>query len=187
MLDHYFYQDNVAPFMCIRFMQRFSFSNPSPRFVGRCVSAFTTGLFSSGSETFGSGDYGSLEAMIAAILLDDEATNSAIASDPSYGSMREPILKLIHLMRSMQYTPGFTDDALQTSYNVKFWKIDQKLGQGPYDFPTVFSFFLPDYIPDSGPNLSASLASPESILVVSDISIILERTEVLLILSFFDI
>jgi len=35
----------------------------------------------------------------------------------------------------------------------------------PYEFPTVFSFFLPEYVPDSGPNLVAKLSSPESMIV----------------------
>lgn len=35
----------------------------------------------------------------------------------------------------------------------------------PYEFPTVFSYFLPEYVPDAGPNLAAKLASPESMTV----------------------
>lgn len=54
---------------------------------------------------------------------------------------------------------------MQTSYNVKLWEIDEKIGQGPYEFPTVFSFFLPEYVPDSGPSLSAQLSSPEAMLI----------------------
>lgn len=100
VLDHYFFQDNTAPFLCVRVMQRFSFSNPSPRFVSSCVNAFRTGLYTSGTITFGSGEYGSLEAMAASIFLDREATEGAISSDPSYGAVREPILKVIHLMVS---------------------------------------------------------------------------------------
>ena len=121
-----------------------------------------------GSETFGSGDYGSLEATIASILLDKEAASGSISSDPSYGSMREPILKLLHLMRSMQYTAEVVDNSLQTPDTLNLWNIHNKIGQGPYEFPSVFSFFLSDYIPDSGPNLSANLASPESMVVVSE-------------------
>mmetsp|Transcript_30659 Transcript_30659/g.64787 ORF Transcript_30659/g.64787 Transcript_30659/m.64787 type:complete len:1099 (+) Transcript_30659:67-3363(+) len=169
VLDHYFYQDNIAPFLCTRIMQRLSFSNPSPRYVAGCVAAFRTGIYTSGSETFGSGKYGSLEALVASIILDSEATDGAISSDPGYGSIREPMLKVMHLMRSMDYQtsiPTTLDGApMQTTYNAKLWKIDEKIGQGPYEFPTVFSFFLPEYVPDSGPNLPAKLASPESMIV----------------------
>ncbi|KAL7542550.1 hypothetical protein ACHAXR_011864 [Thalassiosira sp. AJA248-18] len=169
VLDHYFFQDNVAPFMCVRIMQRFSFSNPSPRFVSSCVDAFRTGLYTSASETFGSGKYGSLEAMAASIILDREATEVAISSDPSYGSIKEPMLKVTNLMRSMEYQTSIPTNLegapLQTNYHTKLWEIDEKIGHGPYEFPTVFSYMLPEYVPDSGPNLAAKLVSPESALV----------------------
>ena len=72
-------------------------------------------------------------------------------------------------MRSMDYrttipTP-INNTTLQTTYNAKLWRVEKKIGQGPYDFPTVFSFFLPNYVPESGPNLPAKLTSPESVLV----------------------
>ena len=134
VLDHYFYQDNVAPFLCVRIMQRFSFSNPSPRFVASCVDAFRTGTYTSGGQTFGSGDYGSLEALAASILLDREATEGAVATDPSHGSIREPILKVINLMRSMEYQTSIPTTLagadMQTTYTAKLWKIDEAIGQG---------------------------------------------------------
>lgn len=169
VLDHYFYQDNVAPFLCVRVIQRFSFSNPSPRFVANCVDAFRTGLYTSGTETFGNGSYGNLEAMAASIFLDIEATEGASAASPDAGSLREPMLKLTNLMRSMDYRTAIpttlVGDPMQTTWNIKLWQIDEKLGHGPYEFPTVFSYFLPEYIPDSGPNLPAQLASPEAMIV----------------------
>lgn len=69
VLDHYFYQDNVTPFLCVRVMQRFLFSNPS-------------GIYTTGGTIFGSGSYGSLEAMAASILLHSEATEGAIQLTP---------------------------------------------------------------------------------------------------------
>ncbi len=150
-------------------MQRFSFSNPSRGFVSSCVDAFRAGIYTSASQTFGSGKYGDLEAVIASIILDSEATVGAASVDPSYGSMREPILKVLNLLRSMEYRselPTPIDGALiQQTYNIKLWQIEKKIGQGPYEFPSVFSFFLPNYLPDSGPNLPAKLHSPESVVV----------------------
>ena len=134
VLDHYFYQNNVAPFLCVRIMQRFSFANPSPRFVASCVEAFRTGLYNSGSSIFGSGKYGSLEAVAAAILLDREANDGAVSVDPSYGSIREPILRLMNLMRSMGYQTSIPITAegttLQATYHVNLYEIDEKIGQG---------------------------------------------------------
>jgi cullin-associated NEDD8-dissociated protein 1 len=151
-------------------MQRFSFSNPSPRFVASCVEAFRTGNYTSGNYNFGSGEYGSLEALATSILLDREATEGAASADPSHGSIREPILKTTHLMRSMEYqtdiprSPPLSGAPMQTTYQVRLWEIDEKIGQGPYEFPTVFSWFFPEYIPDGGPALLAQLTSPESML-----------------------
>ena len=102
--------------------------------MASCVEAFRTGLYTSGEETFGSEVYGSLEAMAAAIFLDKEATESAIAADPSHGSIREPMLKVINLMRSIDYQtaiPTILDGApMQTTYKPKLWKIDEKIGHG---------------------------------------------------------
>ena len=143
VLDHYFYHDNVAPFLCIRIMQRFSFSMPSPRFVGSCAKAFKSGTYISGGITFGSGVYGSLEAMTASILLDREATEYAVTQDPSHGSIREPVLKLTNILRSMEYKTHIPTTLggppLQTNYNLKIWYIADKIGNGPHDFPSVFS------------------------------------------------
>ena len=57
----------------------------------------------SGSISFGSSKYGDLEATVAAIVLDREATSPVITSDPGHGSMKEPIMKVLALMRSMEY------------------------------------------------------------------------------------
>ncbi|KAL7543207.1 hypothetical protein ACHAXR_012486, partial [Thalassiosira sp. AJA248-18] len=170
VIDAYFYHDNVAPFICVRIMQRFGFSNPSGRYVASCVEAFRTGTYLSGGETFGSGEYGSLEAMAASILLDREATDHAVTQDPSHGSMREPILKVTNLMRSMDYQthiPLTLDGPLmQTSYSgAKLWDIAKKIGSGPFDFPSVFSYYLPGYTPKSGPMAPTKLVSPETSLI----------------------
>lgn len=107
--------------------------------------------------------------MAASILLDREATDAAVMSDPSHGSLREPVLKVIHLMRSMGYQTSIPETLdgplMQTTYGVKLYQIDEAIGQGPYEFPSVFSYFLPEYIADSGPTLPANLVSPESSLV----------------------
>ncbi|KAL7538193.1 hypothetical protein ACHAXR_008355 [Thalassiosira sp. AJA248-18] len=119
VLEHYFYHDNVAPFLCTRIMQRFSFSNPSPRYVASCVEAFRSGSYSSGGEIFGSGEYGNLEAMAASILLDREATDVAVTSDPSFGSLMEPMIKN-------------GDIPMSRDFQVRLWEIDKKIGQGSY-------------------------------------------------------
>lgn len=53
--------------------------------------------------SYGTGNYGDMSATIAAILLDQEARNPILDADPSHGLLREPILKVIAIMRGMEY------------------------------------------------------------------------------------
>jgi len=157
VLQHYFHHKNVAPFLCIQVMKKFGHSNPSPRYVSQCTKAFRSGSYNSGGLRFGDGRYGSLEAMIALIILDRESTDPSLSADPSHGSIREPILKVLSVLQSMEYKPengGETD--------VRFAKIDERIGQAPFNFPTIFSFYLADYIADVGPATQAQLTSPEA-------------------------
>jgi hypothetical protein len=103
VLDHYFYHPNTPTFVATRLLQRFGFSNPSPRFVTVVSKAFRTGKYVRGKQkvTFGDNQYGNLEATIAAILLDREARRASLDADPASGALREPLLKFIGFMRSM--------------------------------------------------------------------------------------
>jgi len=170
MLEHLVYHDNVAPFLTTRIMQRFGISNPSPRYVQTCVQAFKTGLYISGNESFGDSNYGSLAALSACVVLDREVTDEALYEDPAFGALREPILMVMNLLRSMEYsntlpTVGLDGPPLVESYNVRLWQMDTKIGHSPHDFPSVFSFFLPEYVPEAGPALSAQLAAPEATIL----------------------
>lgn len=133
VLDHYFYHDNTAPFLALRFIQRLVSSNPSPRYVESVASSFRSGSFTVGSYTFGSGKYGDLEAFFAAIYLDREARTVVLDADPSQGQLREPILKVLAVMRSMSYTSD--SPVLRMSGMVN------KIGQTSHSFGSVFSFF----------------------------------------------
>ena len=53
--------------------------------------------------SFGSGEYGDLAAMTAAMLLDREARSVVLDADPAQGSLLEPILKVIRMMKSMEF------------------------------------------------------------------------------------
>ena len=133
VLDYYFRHNNLAPFLCIRMIQRFGFSNPSKRFVKNCVDSFRSGSYSSGNHTFGNAKYGSLEAMVAAIVLDREATDPSARVDPSAGSVREPVLKVMNVLRSLEYqgTPPALEDGslLQSTYSTRMRNLQAKIGQ----------------------------------------------------------
>ena len=77
-------------------------SDPSPRYVQSVADAFRSGSHGGISYT---GKYGDLGAALAAILLDREARSATLDLDPGHGRLREPLLKMMHLMRSMQMSP----------------------------------------------------------------------------------
>jgi uncharacterized protein (DUF1800 family) len=47
--------------------------------------------------------YGNLAAVAAAIVLDPEALNVVVDSDPINGNVREPLLKVIATLRSLSF------------------------------------------------------------------------------------
>ena len=131
-------------------------SNPSPRYIKTVSTAFKTGLFQVKEKTFGSGEYGSMEATVAAIMLDREARNVLLDADPSHGSLREPLLKFISLMRSMNYV---TEQPV-----IRLDGLSSRVKQAAHDFPSVFSFFLAEFKP-YGRVGDAELVAPEGTLL----------------------
>jgi uncharacterized protein (DUF1501 family) len=153
-LDHYFYHDNTAPFLAIRMIQRFTTSNPNPRYVKAVATAFRTGSY----EGIGSGKYGDLGAMIAAVLLDPEARSVNLDANPFKGNLREPILRLMALMKGMEL------ELAEGQQVVRMNDLDVRIGQMAHSFPTVFSFFLPEYLPGGRPE-NATLVAPEMMIM----------------------
>jgi len=157
LLDHLFRHQNTAPFYAHNLIQRFTTSNPSPRYIEAAAAAFTSGAY--GGHTY-SGEYGDLGAMIAAIVLDREARSTTLDADPTHGSLREPIVKLIHFMRAMEYEPnGSTEARFGSSALV------QLIGQDPFAVPSVFNFYYPDFQP-TGAIAMAGLVASEAQLSV---------------------
>jgi uncharacterized protein (DUF1501 family) len=160
-INNIFKSESTAPFISKILIQRFGVSNPSPRYVEAVATAFFDGFYNwtDGTETytFGNKDYGDLAATAAAILLDRESLSVVVDADPAGGSLREPWLKVIGFMKSMEYTPTVHN----RNEHPAFWKISTKLGQGPYDPPDQFSFFRNDYMPPGGLS-RADLTSPEA-------------------------
>jgi uncharacterized protein (DUF1501 family)/uncharacterized protein (DUF1800 family) len=163
-IDHYFYNSNTPPFLAIRLLQRFGVSNPSPGYIERVSSAFWDGIYHSKSISIGSGKYGDLSATVASIVLDRESRNVLIDADPASGSIREPLIKLIALMRNMQYQQ--TDGDATYLHNLQ-----ARFKQESHEMPDVFSFFLPEYAPP-GVIADASLVSPEALILPSSLELI---------------
>lgn len=125
-----------------------------PRHAKAVATAFYTGKFNG---TTYSGKYGDLGAAVAAILLDSEATSDVINLDPYYGRLREPLMKVMHVLRSMEFK---TKDGSEMELKA----VEGVWGQNAYASPTVFNFYLPDYQPD-GRIIAANIVAPESQLL----------------------
>lgn len=157
LVDHLFRHRNTAPFVAYRLIQRFGVSNPSPRYTRVVANAFRNGLFNYGDYSFGSSNYGDLSATMAALLLDRERRLTLLDNDPFAGSLREPLLKVVAVLRALEFTPS--------GPLVELNDLDSKMGQMAYEQDSVFSFFQPDH---GGPALSQRLlTAPESELLSS--------------------
>ena len=130
LIDHLLYHKNTAPFLAHRLIQRVTTSNPSPRYVMAVSEAFRTGSF--GGRTY-SGVHGDLGATFAAILLDREARSITLEADPTHGGLREPLLKLYQLMRSLEF---------RTAYD-QIGTITPDFGQDFMRSPSVFNVHAP--------------------------------------------
>ncbi|CAK0855040.1 unnamed protein product [Prorocentrum cordatum] len=146
LLDHLFRHPNLPPFVSFRLIQRMVTSNPSPAYVFDVAQAFRTGEYN--GETY-SGQYGDLGATFAAILLHPEARGDLPSS--SVGKLREPLVKLLHFLRSMGYMDLKGRQILMAS-------LEDDIGQWPYAAPSVFNYYDVEYSP---PGLSDGLFAPE--------------------------
>jgi uncharacterized protein (DUF1800 family) len=122
---------NTAPFISRQLIERFTSSNPTPQYIQRVVNVFNDN---------GHGVYGDLGAVIAAILTDTEAMSGSTGNSAyAFGKLREPLLKLTALWR---YYGAAAGNGLYAIPNTA-----QSYGQSPLESPSVFNFFLPDYLP----------------------------------------
>ena len=153
----YFYHPNTAPFIAKRLIERFGTSNPSSRYVKAVSTAFTTGIYThpASDTSFGSGEYGNLGAVVAAVLLDREAREVVVDADPSAGSLREPFIKVVHFLRAMEFQLNADKPLLETR------DMTTKIGQMAHELPNIFSYFLPEYMP-AGPAGESMQVMPEA-------------------------
>jgi uncharacterized protein (DUF1800 family) len=119
---------SVGPFMCLRLIQQLVMSNPSPAYMSRCSAAFADN---------GSGQRGDLKAVVKEILLDSEARRG---DDPTHlapndGKLKEPILLIASLLRSLNAT---TDGDSLNNYT-------SNMKEDLYNSPSVFNYYPPNY------------------------------------------
>ncbi len=147
-LDVIFEHPNVAPFISRQLIQRLVTSNPSSGYIHRVAQVF---------ENNGQGERGDLGAVIKAILLDPEARSPEMLDSDTFGKVREPLLRLTHLLRAFEHVPSGDTPTLG---RVMIDDVDYILGQEPLYSPSVFNFFYPDY-QQPGPLQQAGLFTPE--------------------------
>lgn len=118
-----FNHPNVGPFIGRRLIQQMVTNNPSPAYIARVSAAFN------GSTGAPRGD---MKATITAVLADPEASQPQ--KPFAFGNLREPIIQLAHLFRTLG---GYSDGV---------WLVGQAnaMGEPVFSPPTVFNFFSPD-------------------------------------------
>ena len=150
-LDTLFNHPNVGPFIGKQLIQRLVTSNPSAPYVKRVADVFADN---------GAGVRGDMKSVVAAVLLDNEARGPAGLTDPNFGRLREPMLRLVQWART--FGVGSADGS---------WKIGNlsspanQLGQSPLRSPSVFNFFRPGYVPPSTAIAAGGMVAPEFQLV----------------------
>ncbi len=122
-LDNVFFHPSVGPFVSRQLIQHLVTSNPSPTYVARVARVFADD---------GRGVRGNLAAVVKAILLDPEA-RGPVKSDPAYGRLREPVLFVTNLCRTL----GATSDGVLAAQA-------STMGQPLFNPASVFSYFSPD-------------------------------------------
>ncbi len=126
-VNNVFNHPNIGPYIGKQLIQFLVTSNPSPEYVVKVATAFNNN---------GQGVRGDMKAVLRTILLDPEARGDT-KTDPNAGKLREPVLFMTNLLRSL----GGTTDGV--------YLIDKStaMGQPPFESPTVFNYFQPDYAP----------------------------------------
>eukprot|EP01046_Picozoa_sp_COSAG06_P010573 COSAG06_NODE_579_length_14027_cov_2.460942_5_plen_3130_part_00 len=156
VLDHLTTHVTTAPHVCKKLIQFLTSSNPSPRYVLEVVTAFRTGEY--GGRVY-SGEYGDLGATVAAILMDREARDLTLDLDPMAGKIREPMVKLWHAIRSLEFVANRNQE-------IEMPDLMSQIGQQHHRAATVFGFFEPDFSP-AGAVAKASLFAPEAELLTA--------------------
>lgn len=138
-LTNIFNHPNVGPFVCKQLIQHLVTSTPSPAYVARISAVFANN---------GNGVRGDMQAVLRAILEDQEAR--AGDTDPTYdgGHLREPMLWMTDFLRAVGYT--------NTDPNGSYFSLSNdsnNISERPYRSGSVFNFFPPSYvIPQSNLN-----------------------------------
>ena len=100
-----------------------------------------------------------LLCFLVILSITDVQTLTSSISLPTDGQIKEPLNKVISFFRSMGISfnqplriPTLLDN-------------EGAIGQGSFESPSVFSFFLPEFQPNTAVMQSAGLVAPESMIL----------------------
>lgn len=145
-LDALFNHPNVGPFFARQLIQRLVTSNPSKGYIRRVALAFNDN---------GNGIRGDMKAVIRAVLLDQEARGAESRRQPTWGRIREPLLRFTHMMRA------FNAKSLTGQWPIGITDASNTLNQTAMRAPSVFNFYRPGYSPANTPVSRAGMVAPE--------------------------
>lgn len=134
---------NVAPFISHQLIQRLVTSAPSAAYVGRVAAVFNS-------------TRGDLGAVTKAVLLDPEARQDASLKPPTWGKLREPMIRFVQWARTFN---AAASDARWIIWDLS--NASNALGQSPLRSPSVFNFFRPGYVPPGTALAQTGQAAPE--------------------------
>jgi uncharacterized protein (DUF1800 family) len=156
-LDALFNHPNTGPFVGKQLIQRLVTSNPSPAYVQRVAAVF---------QDDGTGTRGNMQAVITAILMDDEARNANTAAGATYGRVQEPLLRFAHMARA------FTAESRSGAFDIGSTE-DPAYGFGEMASrsPSVFNWFAPGYVPAGTSIEQAGLTAPE--MEITDVTTVI--------------
>ncbi|MEM8908304.1 MAG: DUF1800 domain-containing protein [Bacteroidota bacterium] len=143
-MDNLYQHPNVGPFIGKALIQFLVTSNPSPAYINRVANAFNDN---------GNGNRGDLQAVVKAILLDEEARNCSPLNQPTAGKLREPVLRYTGFLRA------FNSLAEEQVFENYFDSWLDNTGQVPMYASSVFNFYLPTFQPN-GPIANQNLVAP---------------------------
>jgi len=172
-IDFLYNHPNVGPFIGRQLIQRLVKSNPSPQYIQRVTNVFNDN---------GSGVRGDLRAVVKAIILDPEARTCENQQFLDNGKLKEPILRLTHLQRTLDYFANVANynlslgnyscaelefeelEPTRVDDGIKFWNNGfddfEMIKQYPMMAPSVFNFYTPDHVP-VGDMAELELVGPE--------------------------
>lgn len=173
LLDWCFNHPSTAPFFAKSMIKHFVTSNPTPDYVKRVALKFIDN---------GNGVRGDISAVVKAILMDREAIFNFGVNPNNHGrylTVPERIGRVARAFRADNvHVQGNDNKFIAGSAGAIFTKpaIDQDYAAcgvynttsfRPYESPSIFNFFLPDFQPKGEVLEQINKASPESQIEVS--------------------